>query len=211
MQNVAEVVSRLQKAYPDAKYYLHWGNPLQLLVVAILSAQVRDEVVNALSPKLFAKYKTAKDFAEADLKELTKDISSVTFAANKAKYIKNACKILVEKYGGRVPETMEQLTALPGVGRKTAGTILINAFGKIENIPCDVHVLRVSYRLGWTKSKNADKVEQDLMKILPKNIWGKIPYILKAHGKAVCKAPYPICSKCILNNICPKKGVTKKL
>jgi endonuclease-3 len=211
MQNVAEVVSRLQKAYPDAKYYLHWENPLQLLVVAILSAQVRDEVVNALSPKLFAKYKTAKDFAEANLQELTKDISSVTFAANKAKYIKNACKILVEKYAGKVPNKLEDLTALPGIGRKTANTILINAFGVVEGIPTDTHVIRLAYRLGWTKSKNPDVIEKDVMKILPKNIWGRIPYILKAHGKAVCKAPYPICSKCILNDICPKKGVTKKL
>jgi len=206
-----KIIELLKKNYPNAKYYLNFSNPLELMVAAILSAQIRDEVVNATTPKLFSKYKTAKDYANADLKEFTKEISAVTFAGMKAKNITSACKILVEKYNEKVPETMDDLTSLPGVGRKTAGTILINAFGKIENIPCDTHVLRISYRLGWTKSKNAEIVEQDLMKLLPKNIWGKIPYILKAHGRAICNAPAPSCSKCFLDKLCPKHGVTKKL
>lgn len=209
--NIDEQLSILKKTYPGAKYYLNWKTPLQLLVAAILSAQVRDEIVNALTPKLFAKYKTAKDFAEANLQTLTREISSVTFSENKAKFIKNACKILVEKHKGKVPDTAEELTELPGIGRKTANTILINAFGKVEGIPVDTHVIRVSYRLGWTKSKNPEIIEKDMMKILPKRTWGKIAYMIKAHGKAVCKAPVPFCSKCPLNDVCPKQGVTKKL
>lgn len=211
MRQANEVLKILKKEYSHAKYYLNFSNPLELLVAAILSAQVRDEVVNSLTPRLFKKYKTARDYAEANLRELSNDIKFVTFAESKAKFIKNACKILVEKYSGKVPRSIEELTSLPGIGRKTANTVLINAYGIVEGIPCDTHVIRVSYRLGWTKSKNPDVIEKDLMKILPKEIWGKIPYILKAHGKAICKAPVPICSKCPVKYLCPKAGVTKKL
>lgn len=210
MEKVNEVLRILKKEYPHAKYYLNFSNPLELLVAAILSAQVRDEVVNALTPQLFKKYKNVKDYAEANLQELTNEIKSVTFAGNKAKAIKNACKIILEKHDGKIPKTIDELTELPGIGRKTANTILINAYGIVEGIPCDTHVIRVTYRLGWTKSKNPNVIEKDLMKILPKEIWGKIPYILKAHGKAICKAPVPICSKCPVNKLCPKAGVTKK-
>jgi endonuclease-3 len=181
------------------------------MVAAILSAQVRDEVVNATTPKLFSKYKTAKDYANADLKEFTKDISAVTFAGMKAKNIINACKILVGKYDGKVPETMEELNALPGVGRKTANTVLINGFNKVLGIPIDVHCIRLSFRLGWTRSKKPEEIEQDLMKIIPKGDWKKIAYLLKAHGRAICQAPIPHCSKCFLDKLCPKNGVTKKL
>jgi len=211
MENVAKVIELLKKNYPNAKYYLNFSNALELMVAAILSAQVRDEVVNATTPKLFSKYKTAKDYANANLKELTKEISSVTFAGMKAKNIINACKILVEKYNGKVPDKMEELLKLPGIGRKTANTILINAFNKVEGIPVDVHVQRLSFRLGWTKSKKPEEIEQDLMKIIPKNEWSKIAYILKAHGRAICKAPVPFCSKCFLDKICPKNGVIKRL
>ncbi len=180
---VSEVLQKLKKEYPNAKYYLNFSNPLELMVAAILSAQVRDKVVNALTPKLFAKYKTAKEYAEADLQELTKDISSVTFAANKAKFIKEACKTLVEKHGGKIPKTMEELTALPGIGRKTANTILINAYGIVEGIPVDTWVIKLSQQFGWTKNKNPDKIEQDLMKIVPKKDWAKVAYLLKTYGK----------------------------
>lgn len=175
-----------------------------------MSAQVRDETVNAATKTLFRKYKTAGDYANAGLKSLANDIKSVTFASNKAKHIKEACKILVEKYNGKVPKTMDELTALPGIGRKTANTILINAFNIVEGIPCDTHVIRLSYRLGWTKNTNPDKIEQDLMKIIPKEKWKKIPYLLKSHGRAVCTT-IPQCSKCILNKLCPKHGVEKRL
>ncbi len=206
-----KVIELLKKNYPNAKYYLNFSNPLELMVAAILSAQVRDEVVNATTPKIFAKYKNAKDYAEADLKEFTKEISAVTFAGMKAKNIINACKILVEKYNGIVPETMDELVDLPGIGRKTANTVLINGFNKILGIPIDVHCIRLSFRLGWTKNKKPEEIEQGLMNIIPKDDWKKIAYLLKAHGRAVCKAPVPYCSKCFLNDFCPKQGVTKKL
>jgi len=201
---VMKIIELLKKNYPNAKYYLNYSNPLELMVAAILSAQIRDEVVNATTPKIFSKYRTAKDYANADLKELTKEISAVTFAGMKAKNIINACKILVEKYKGKVPNKMEELIALPGIGRKTANTILINAFNKVEGIPVDTHVIRLSFRLGWTKSKKPEEIEQDLMKIIPKEDWKKIAYLLKAHGRAICQAPIPSCSKCFLDKLCPK-------
>lgn len=204
---VAEVIQLLKKDYPNAKYYLNFSNSLELLVAAILSVQVRDETVNACTKKLFRKYKTAKDFERLD----EKDIRSVTFSSAKAKNISSACKIISEKHGGNVPRSMEELTELPGIGRKTANAILINGFDTVVGIPCDTHVLRLSYRLGWTKNTNPDKVEKDLMALIPKEEWKKIPYLLKDHGRAVCKAPVPLCLQCFLNKICPKNGVTKRL
>lgn len=206
-----KTITLLKKEYPHAKYYLNFSNPLELLVAAILSAQVRDEVVNATTPHLFRRYKTASDYAAAPLSELENTIKSITFYKNKAKNIKGACKILDSKYGGKVPKTIDELTELPGIGRKTANAILINAFDIVIGIPVDTHVIRVSYRLGWTKQKNPDKIEQDLMKIIPKGAWKNIPYLLKDHGRAVCKAPVPECSRCVLTNLCPKQGVTKRV
>jgi endonuclease III len=197
--------------YPNAKYYLKFSNPLELMVAAILSAQVKDEAVNALTPYLFQKYKNAKDYANADLEELTNEIKSITFAGNKAKFIKEACSMLIKKYNGGVPKSLDELIDLSGIGRKTANTILINAYGIVEGIPCDTHVIRVSYRVGWTRSKNPEIIEKDLMNLLPKENWGKIAYVLKAHGKNVCRAPIPICSKCPVKNLCPKSGVTNSL
>jgi len=211
MDNATKVIDLLKKNYPNAKYYLNFSNPLELMVAAILSAQIRDEVVNATTPKIFTKYKTAKDYANADLKEFTKEISSVTFAGMKAKNISSACKIIVEKYNDKVPDKMEELIQLPGVGRKTANTILINAFGKVEGIPVDTHVIRLSFRLGWTKNTKPEEIEQDLMELIPKEDWKKIAYLLKAHGRAFCQAPVPYCSKCFLEKLCPKNGVTKKM
>jgi len=209
--SVLKVIELLKKEYPGAKYYLNFSNPLELMIAAILSAQVKDEVVNATTPNLFKKYKTAKDYAKADLRKLISDIKGITFAGNKTKNIKKACEILVEKYNGKIPDEMEKLIELPGIGRKTANTILINVFNKIVGIPTDTHVLRISFRLGLTKNKNPDKVEQDLIKIIPKKEWKKVPYLLKAHGRAICKAPVPTCSKCFLNKLCPKNGVKKSL
>ena len=207
----AKVLYELKKLYPHAKYYLNFSSPLELLVATILSAQMRDTVVNATTPRLFKKYKAADDYARADLETLIQEISPISFPANKAKYIKQACKILTEKYHGKVPGTMPELVELPGVGRKTANAILINAFEKIEGIVVDTHVIRLSYRLGWTKNKDPEKIEQDLMKIIPKEDWARITWLLKEHGRAVCRAPVPICSKCALEPLCPKAGVTKKM
>lgn len=209
--NVLQVVKLLQQTYPHVKYYLSFSSPLQLLVAAILSAQVRDEAVNAATPALFAKYGNAEDFARTDAKDIEKMIAKLNFAAAKAKNIKEACRLIVEKHGGRVPRTMAELIALPGVGRKTANVVLINAFGVVEGIPCDTHVIRIAARLGWSKGRDGDSTEQDLMKIVPQSAWVKLPRLLKAHGRAVCKAPVPECSKCVLNKLCPKIGVVKKL
>ncbi len=182
----AEVEKRileLKKQFPHAKYYLHFSNPLELLVAAILSAQARDEVVNSVTLALFKKYKTAKDYANTNLQELIKDISRISFAGNKAKMIKATCKILVEKHGGRVPASMEELVKLPGIGRKTANTILINAFGRVEGIPVDTWVIKLSQEFGWTKEKNPEKIERDLMRLVPKKHWKEIAYLLKAYGR----------------------------
>jgi len=212
MKNVKEVLALLKKHYPDVKFYLNFKTPLELLVAAILSAQVRDEIVNATTPFLFKKYKTAKDYAEADLNELIKDIKNISFAGNKARHIKEACKILVEKYDGNVPKSIEELTKLPGIGKKTANVIMINAFNKVTGVVVDVHVLRIAYRLGWTTTdKNADKSSKELEELIPKKEWKKLPWLLKAHGREICKAPVPYCSKCFLNTLCPKNGVKKQL
>lgn len=208
-QQAAKVLAELKRLYPHAKYYLNFSNPLELLVAAILSAQVRDTLVNATTPELFRKYKTAQDYAEADLETLIREISPVTFPASKAKYIRQACKILVEKYRGKVPDTVEELVELPGIGRKTANAILINAFGKVEGIVVDTHVIRVAFRLGWTGSKNPEKIEEDMMKIIPREDWARVTWLLKDYGRAVCKAPVPECSRCALDPHCPKAGVTK--
>lgn len=207
MNDLSKIITLLKKHYPKARYYLNFSTPLELLIAAILSAQVRDEFVNATTERLFKKYRKAEDYARVDLKELINDVRSVTFARNKAKHIKEACKILVEKYNGKVPQTMEELSALPGIGRKTANAILINAFNIIAGIPCDTHVIRLSQRLGWTKQKNPDKIEQDLMKIVPKQEWKVIPWLLKEHGRTVCTARKPDCKECFLNALCQKIGV----
>ena len=209
-KKAVKVLEVLKKTYPGAKYYLNFSNPLELLVAAILSAQVRDEVVNAATPALFKRFRTAKDYATAGVNEILKYIKSITFAGNKAKNIKAACKILHEKYGGKVPKTIEELTELPGIGRKTAIVILTNGYNIVPGVVVDTHVIRVAYRLGWTKETNPDKIEQDLNKLIPEKWWKQTQWLLKAHGRAICKAPIPFCSTCPVNKLCPKQGVTKR-
>ena len=211
MQNVQPAMKLLKEEYPKTKYYLNFSSPLELLVAAIMSAQVRDTVVNATTPNLFRKYRTAKDYANADFNELSNDIKSVTFPGSKAKNIIDACDILVKKHDGKVPASMEELVELPGVGRKTANAIMQNAFGKVEGVVVDTHVIRVSYRLGWTKETNPEKIEKELMQLFPKKEWKKLPHLLKDHGREVCRAPVPVCSRCTLGKICPKNGVKKRL
>ena len=199
-----EILKRLKKEYPDVKgTALNYSNPLELLVATILSSQTTDERVNIVTARLFKKYKEAKDYANASLEELQNDIKSINFYRNKAKYIKEACKIIVEKYGGKVPDSMEELVKLPGVSRKTANVVLSNAFRKDEGIVVDTHVIRLSKRLGLTNEKNRDKIEQDLMKKYPKEAWFDIANLLIAHGRRVCKARNPDCDNCVLKDICP--------
>jgi endonuclease-3 len=209
LNQLLNVIRILKKTYPKAQYYLHFRTPLELVVAAILSAQVRDEIVNAATPALFEEYKTAKDYADATLDELIRYIGKISFAGNKGRNIIEACKVIYEKYKGEVPKTLEALTELPGIGRKTALVILANAYDIVRGIVVDTHVIRVSYRLGWTKNANPEKIGADLEELIPENYWKEIPWLLKEHGRAICKAPTPICSQCSAEELCPKQGVTK--
>ncbi len=199
----------LKKKYPDVHYYLNFKTPLQLLIAAILSAQTRDEIVNQSTYELFKKFKTAKDFASVTSDELNKHINKIAFFGNKSKNIIKTCNVLVEKYNGNVPESMDELISLPGIGRKTANTILINAYGIVEGIPVDTWVIKLSQRIGLSKNKDPEKIEADLMQIINKKDWAIAAYIFKTHGKSVCQSSVPICSICPITNICPKNGVIK--
>ena len=204
-----KIISLLRKEYPKQEKYLITATPLQTLVATILSAQARDDAVNKITPAIFKKYKTAEDYANSNPAELRKMISSITFFNNKTKNIRQAAKVLVEKFSGRVPKTIEDLVEIPGVGRKTANVILTKSYGIVSGIVVDTHVIRLSQRLGLSKNSNPVKIENDLMQIYPKSEWESIANLLKAHGRAICKAPTPFCSKCVLNKVCPKIGVKK--
>ncbi len=209
-EKVNEVVGKLEESYPNTKYYLNFKTSIDLLVAAIMSAQTHDELVNRLTPELFSRFKTAKDYASASESEIIKYIKPVSFAGNKAKNIISAAKTIEEKYDGKVPKAMEELISLPGVGRKTANTILINAYGIVEGIPVDTWVIKLSPRLGLSSEKNPDKIEKDLTDKIDRKYWHNIAYVLKRHGKELCKTA-PLCSKCPVNGICPKNGVTKAI
>ena len=193
----------LKKMYPDAKPSLNYCNPLELLIATILSAQSTDVQINKVTEKLFKKYSTVKDYANADLTELENDIYSTGFYKNKAKNIKSAAKLILDHYNGKVPETMEELITLPGVGRKTANIVLARAFGVIEGIAVDTHVKRVSRRLNFTKNSDPKKIEADLISLAPKEELDSISMILIYHGRKICKARKPKCEICILKDLCP--------
>ena len=173
------------------------------MVATILSAQATDEQINALTPKLFQKYATAEDYANADLAELEQDIRSSGFYRNKAKNLKKTGRLLVEQHNSEVPKTMKELVELPGVARKTANIVLFNAYGIIAGIAVDTHVNRLAQRLGLTKNTNQDKIEKDLMSIVPKDKWMRITDLLVFHGRRVCDARKPRCDVCVLNKLCP--------
>jgi endonuclease-3 len=195
----------LKGVYPDAKISLDFANPLELLVATILSAQCTDERVNKVTKSLFKKYKTAKGYADATPEELEEDIHSTGFYKNKAKAIRNCCATLVERHGGDVPSTMEELTALSGVGRKTANVILGNACG-IPGVVVDTHVGRVSRRLDLTKEDDPEKVERDLMAILPKKDWVAFSHRVIHFGRQTCKAQKPLCGACPIFKMCLWEG-----
>jgi endonuclease-3 len=198
-----KVIELLEKEHEDAKIALHHSNPLELLVATILSAQATDEQINKITPSLFKKYKTAEDYANADLKELEQAIKSSGFYHNKAKNIQNCCKMLVEKYNSKVPKTMNELLELPGVARKTANIVLQNAYGIVEGIAVDTHVRRLSQRLGLSEFDDPEKIEKDLMRLVPKDRWMRITDLLIFHGRRICTAKKPNCAGCVLNKICP--------
>ena len=202
-QRALKVIELLEKEYPNAKTALNYTNPLELLVATMLSAQTTDERVNIVTKTLFKKYKTPEDYANADLKELEQDVRSTGFYHNKASNLKKSCQMLVEKYNSQVPKTMNQLIELPGVARKTANIVLFNAYGTIAGIAVDTHVRRLSQRLGLTDQNDPAKIEQDLMKIVPKEKWMLLTDLLIFHGRKVCTAKKPKCEICLLNTICP--------
>lgn len=205
-----ELASILENTYKSARYYLNFSTPTDLLAAAILSAQTRDEVVNSVTPNLFKRFKTAKDYADSGVAELMSYVGKVSFAGNKAKNIIAAFKIIDSKYNGKVPDKKEQLLGLPGIGGKTANTILINAYGIVEGVPVDTWVIKLSYRLGLSGNKDPEKIERDLLGKVDKKYWHNFAYVLKRHGKEICGA-IPACSRCPVNGICPRNGVTKSL
>jgi endonuclease-3 len=198
-----ETIERLKSEYPGAKTALDWKNPLELLVATILSAQTTDVRVNAVTPTLFAKYPTAADYAAADPTELEEDIRPTGFFRNKAKSLRGMASALVNDHGGEVPRTMEDLVALPGVGRKTANVVLGNAFSIDEGVVVDTHVRRLSIRLGFTTHNDPEKIERDLMQTVPKRDWTVFSHLLILHGRSVCKARKPACEDCVVNDLCP--------
>lgn len=197
------MIPRLKAEYPDAKTELDWTNPLELLVATILSAQTTDVRVNGVTKTLFQRYSTAHDYAEADPGELEEEIRPTGFYRNKARSLRGMARALVEEHGGEVPRTMQELVALPGVGRKTANVVLGNAFGVDEGIVVDTHVRRVSNRLGLTAEQDPEKIEQDLMNVVPREDWTVFSHLLILHGRRICKARKPDCPNCPLNDICP--------
>ncbi|MFN3598807.1 MAG: endonuclease III [Aquificaceae bacterium] len=204
MEKVKEIISRLEKGFPN-KLELNFSSPLELLVAVILSAQTTDKKVNELTAGLFRKYKTCEDYLKVSLEELEKDISSVNYYRNKAKFIKSACQRIVEEFDGKVPNNIKDLTSLPGVGRKSANMILYNAFGKNEGIAIDTHVARVSQRLRLTREEKPENIEKDLMEQTPKDQWGKLSNLLILLGRYICTAKKPKHHECPLYDLCPSK------
>jgi endonuclease-3 len=200
-------VRRLDPLYAGLTTGLNYSNPLELLVATILSAQCTDERVNLVTPSLFARYRTAADYAQADLAELEGVIHSCGFYHNKAKNIMAAAQVLVERFDGQVPGAMEELLTLPGVARKTANVVLAHAFGRNEGIAVDTHVQRLARRLGLSDEKEPEKIESDLMQLLPREQWGRLSDLLIWHGRRVCSARSPACDICVLVDVCPSAGL----
>ncbi|RMF91217.1 MAG: endonuclease III [Methanobacteriota archaeon] len=206
-ERVKAVIRLLKKEYPQIRTALRFNDPLQLLVATILSAQCTDERVNRVTEELFKKYRTAKDYATADPRVFEQVIRSTGFYRNKARNIIAAAQMIVEEYDGRVPDSMEELIRLPGVARKTANIVLSNAYGKLEGIAVDTHVKRLSRLLGLTDHTDPVKIEQDLMRITPREEWSNLSHLLIFHGRAVCMARRPKHEKCILYSLCPSREV----
>jgi endonuclease-3 len=205
LDRVRLILGGLDGAYPSATCALIHTSPLELLIATILSAQCTDERVNLVTRNLFRKYRSARDYAGAPLEELEKDIRSTGFYRNKAKSIQGACRMILEKFAGSVPDTMEELLILPGVARKTANVVLGVAFGKAEGIVVDTHVFRVSQRLNLTGSETPERIEADLMQVIPRNRWILFSHQMILHGRQVCKARKPLCPICPLEKVCSSK------
>jgi endonuclease III len=202
-QRALKIAKRLKAEYPDARCSLNFSTPLELLIATILSAQCTDERVNIVTIDLFRKYRRAVDYYEVAAAELEQDIRSTGFFRNKAKSIQGACRLIEEKYEGRVPENLEELLALPGVARKTANVVLGNAFGITSGIVVDTHVARLSERLAFSVEKQPEKIERDLMELIPSSRWIIFSHLLIAHGRKICKARAPLCAECAVEKFCP--------
>jgi endonuclease-3 len=206
-ERATKIIAALQRTYPDAHCELNFSNPLQLLVATILSAQCTDKRVNLVTTELFKKYRSAKDFADAPLAAIEAAVKTTGFFRNKAKNLKACCAALVERFGGAVPRTMDELHALAGVGRKTANVVLGNAFGINVGMVVDTHVTRLSNRLGFTKQTDAVKIEQELMQLVPQKSWTLFSHWLIWHGRRRCAARKPDCVNCEIKKLCPQIGV----
>ena len=205
---VKKIVSKLNRAHPDAKLDLDFSNPLELLIALILAAQARDDLVNQVTAQLFLKYRTPQDYAYASLASLEGEIRRINFFRNKARLIQNCCREVVERFQGKIPNDLDDLLSLPGVGRKTANILLGNAFGR-QAIGVDTHVMRLSQRLGLTRNTNPDKIEFDLTAIVPEKRRVRFCHLLQYHGRRVCFAKKPRCPECVIRSLCPYPEKTK--
>jgi endonuclease-3 len=202
-ERALEILRLLKEEYPEVRCALNFNNPFELLIATILSAQSTDATINKLTPQLFKKYRGPVDFARAPLEELEQDIKSSGFYRNKARNIKAASQMIVERFGSEVPRSMEELVQLPGVARKTANIVLSTAYGIVEGIAVDTHVKRLSNRLGLTNNGSPDKIEQDLMALFPREDWDNLSLLLIQHGRKVCNARKPRCDACVISHLCP--------
>jgi endonuclease-3 len=202
-QRTLSVIAALRREYPDARCALNHTNPLELLIATMLSAQCTDERVNIVTAQLFRKYRTPQDYLDVDQSELERDIHSTGFFRNKAKNIQGACRVMLEKFNGAVPQTMDELLTLPGVARKTANVVMGNAFGLASGVVVDTHVSRLSQLLDLTDEKTPEKIERDLAALVPREDWIMFPHLIISHGRAVCQARRPACAECVLEKLCP--------
>jgi endonuclease III len=205
---IKKIIGRLAKIHPDAKLDLDFGNALELLIALILAAQARDDLVRQITPGLFKKYRTANAYAKTSLHELQRDIGKINFYRNKSRSIHDCCSELVERFGGKVPDNLDDLLSLPGVGRKTANILLGNAFGQ-HTIGVDTHVMRLSQRLGFTDKTDPDKIEVDLTPIIPEAQRVRFCHLLQYHGRRICIAKNPKCAECAIRDMCPYPAKTK--
>ncbi|WP_436934943.1 endonuclease III [Halovenus marina] len=206
-KQVREVIDRLEEAYPDSSISLRFSNRLELLIAVILSAQCTDERVNAETEHLFEKYDGPEDYAAVDQEELAEDLNSITYYNNKASYIREACQQILDEHDGEVPDTMSELTDLPGVGRKTANVVLQHGHDVVEGVVVDTHVQRITRRLGITEQSSPDAIERELMDLVPESEWQQLTHLFISHGRATCTARNPDCGDCTLEDICPSSKV----
>lgn len=209
-RHLAELLKRLSQEYKNSETALHFRNPYELVVATILSAQCTDERVNKVTPALFARFPNAESLAQGRIADIEKLVQSTGFYRNKAKNLQGMAQRVVETHGGRIPDSLEELVALPGIGRKTANVVLGNAFGKPAGVVVDTHVKRLSFRLGLTKQSDPVKVEKDLNALIPQEYWTEFPHWLIWHGRKVCTARKPACERCIVAKLCPKMGLRLK-